>query len=340
MGSGVGSGVDSGVDSQAGGHPGQRRSGAGPHAGFEHEALLYDSPDELAAVAGPFLREGLAAGEAAVIAVSDETTDALRAAVGDDPRVVVLERHALYRSRTPTAITTFRKVGPEYAAPGKRVRVVGEVDFGATVADWREWQRYESVINAAFAGLPQTGLCVFDTRRLPEPLLATARHTHPHLRTRDGRVPNPDYVDPATYLTTLPVPDEPLEATPPVLAADGVTDFIALRHTVRDTLATVDGPADLVEDFLLAVDEMCSNAVRHGGPPVGLRLWTGPGTLVCTISDSGGGWDDPFAGYGPAHGEDLSHGGMGLWLARQLCDHVAIRRGGNGTTIRLTTHWG
>jgi anti-sigma regulatory factor (Ser/Thr protein kinase) len=331
---------DEQVGSRTGRNPAQHRPGAEAHAGFEHEALLYDSPDELAAVAGAFLREGLAAGEAAVIAVSAETTDALRAAVDDDPRVVVLERHALYRSRTPTAITTFRKVGPEYAAPGKRVRVVGEVDFGGTVAQWREWQRYESVINAAFAGLPQSGLCVFDTGRLPEPLLVSARQTHPYLRTPAGRVPNPDYVDPATYLTTLPVPDEPLEATTPALAVDGVTDFIGLRHTVRDTLATVDGPDDLVEDFLLAVDEMCSNAVRHGGPPVGLRLWSAPGRLVCTIHDSGRGWDDPFAGYGPAHGEDLSHGGMGLWLARQLCDHVAIRRDGHGTSVRLTTHWG
>ena len=312
----------------------------GDHAGFEHDALLYDSPEELVAVAAPFLLDGLAAGDAAVVAVGPETAEVLRDAVDHDPRVVVLDRHTLYRSRTPTAITTFRKVAPAYAAPGGRVRVVGEVDFGTTVADWREWQRYESVINAAFAGLPQSGLCVFDTRRLAEPLVVSARQTHPHLRTRAGRVPNPDYLDPATYLTSLPVPDEPLEATPPALAADDVTDFIDLRHTVRDRLAAVDGPADLVEDFLLAVDEMSSNAVRHGRPPVALRLWCAPGTLVCTIHDSGSGWDDPFAGYGPAHGEDLSHGGMGLWLARQLCDHVAIRRDGRGTSVRLTTHWG
>jgi anti-sigma regulatory factor (Ser/Thr protein kinase) len=60
---------------------------------------------------------------------------------------------------------------------------------------------------------------------------------------------------------------------------------------------------------------------------------------VCTISDSGRGWDDPFAGYGPAHGEDLSHGGMGLWLARQLCDHVALRHDGQRSSVRLTTRW-
>ncbi|MGY1749055.1 anti-sigma factor RsbA family regulatory protein [Modestobacter sp. SYSU DS0511] len=307
--------------------------------GFEHDALLYDSPDELAAVAGSFLLEGLALGEAAVIAVSEENTGLVREAVRNDPRVVVLERRALYRSRTPTAITTFRKVPTEYAAPGARARVVGEVDFGTTVADRREWQRYESVINHAFAGLPLTGLCVFDTQRLPQEVLDTAVHTHPHRRGSDGRVSNPGFIDPARYVTTLPVPVEPMESTTPALAVEDVSDFIGLRHTVRDRLAAVDGPDDLIEDFLLAVDEMASNAVRHGRPPVGLQLWVEPGTLVCTIRDSGRGWDDPFAGYGPAHGQDLSHGGMGLWLARQLCDHVAIRRDEAGNSVRLTTHW-
>jgi anti-sigma regulatory factor (Ser/Thr protein kinase) len=307
--------------------------------GFWHDALLYDSADALTDVAAPFLLDGLAAGDAAVIAVGPDTTDPLRAAVGDDPQVLVLERHALYRARTPTAITRFRQLAAEHATPGRRVRVVGEVDFGATLADQQEWQRYDSVINSAFAAAPLWGLCVFDTTRLPAAVLTTARHTHPQLRTATGRHPNPAYVDPGTYLRALPVPVEPLEATPPALAEDDVTDHAGLRHALRARLATVDGPADLVEDYLLAVDEMTSNAVKHGRRPVGVRLWTAPRRLVCTISDAGTGWDDPFAGYGPAHGEDLSLGGMGLWLARQLCDYVAIRRDPAGVSVRLTVHW-
>jgi anti-sigma regulatory factor (Ser/Thr protein kinase) len=314
--------------------------GAEPRPGFRHDALLYGSAGELTAVAAPFLLEGLAVGDAAVIAVAPGNTGLLCDAVGDDPRVMVLERHALYRSRTPTAITTFRALAAEYAAPGRRVRVVGEVDFGTTAAERSEWQRYEAVVNDALAASPLWGLCAFDAARLPEPLLESARRTHPRLRTRAGGEPNPDYTDPAEYLTGLPVADEPLERTPPVLAVDAVSDFTGLRHAVQQRLADVAGPRDLVEDFLLAVDEMASNAVRHGRPPVGLRLWTAPEALVCTISDSGHGWDGPFAGYGPAHGEDLSRGGMGLWLARQLCDHVAIRRGPSGVSIRLTTRWG
>ncbi len=308
---------------------------AGADAGL-HGALFYDSADEVAAVAAPWLLEGLAAGDAAVVAVDPGTAGPLRDALGDDPAVVVIERHELYRSRTPTAITAFRRFATEHARPGRRVRVLGEPDFGATAADHREWQAYEAVINVAFAGQPLWGLCVFGPD-LPAPLRAAARQTHPQVWTTGGPVPNPDHVDPATYLRGLPVPDEPLESTPPLLADDDITDAAALRRALRDRLAAVDGPDDVLEDFLMAVDEMASNAVRHGGPPAGLRMWGTHERLVCTIHDSGRDWDDPFAGYGPAHGADLSSGGMGLWLARQLCDHVVIRRAEDGVRVRLTT---
>ncbi|MGY1651910.1 anti-sigma factor RsbA family regulatory protein [Geodermatophilus sp. SYSU D01119] len=306
--------------------------------GFRHDALVHDSVDDVVTVAVPWLREGLDAGDAAVVAAGPRTSGPLCDALGDDPRVVVVERSALYRARTPTAITAFRRYAEEHAASGRCVRVVGEVDFGTTVADRREWQAYESVINHAFAPLPLWGLCVFSAD-LPAPVLEAARRTHPHLVTPAGRAANPDYVDPAAYLRSLPVPDEPLERTPPVFADDDVTDLAPVRRAVREVLDGVPGPPDDLEDFLMAVDEMTSNAVRHGSRPAAVRLWTAPGRLVCTIRDSGAGLDDPFAGYGPAHGEDLSHGGMGLWLARQLCDHVAIRHDGSGTSVRLSTSW-
>jgi anti-sigma regulatory factor (Ser/Thr protein kinase) len=309
-----------------------RSSGA-----YLHDALLYDEPEQLVAAAVPFLMEGLEAGDAAVIATSPETASVLRDAVDGDPRVHVLERGDVYRARTPTAITTFRRLAEQRAAEGVvRVRVIGEVDFGETERDWLEWQRYESVINDALADWPLWGLCVFDTRRLPETVLESARQTHSSVVTPEGRARNPDFVVPADYLRSLPIPAEPLENTPPRLWARDIADFIALRHAVAAELATVDAPRDAVEDYLLAVDEMTSNAVRHGKPPVSLRLWVGQNRIVCSIDDHGPGFDDPFAGYGPAHGDDLSRGGMGLWLARQLCDHVDISGDDDGVHVRLT----
>ncbi len=320
------------------GQPG-RRAGP-PHHGYVHDALLYDSPEQLVDVAVPFLLAGLAAGEAGVIATGSGAAALLREELGTHPRVHVIEHGDVYRARTPAAITTFRQLAEQRVSDGvPRVRVVGEVDFGATERDWLEWQRYESVINEALADWPLWGLCVFDATRLPEPLLESARQTHSHVVDTGGRVPNPMFRAPADYLRSLPVPAEPLEDTVPRLLAPDVADFIGLRHAVAAELAAVDAPRDLIEDFLLAVDEMTSNAVRHGGPPVSLRLWIAEDRLVCTIRDSGPGFDDPFAGYGPAHGDDLSRGGMGLWLARQLCDHVDLS-GDDGAHVRLTIRLG
>jgi hypothetical protein len=39
----------------------------------------------------------------------------------------------------------------------------------------------------------------------------------------------------------------------------------------------------------------------------------------------------------PAHGLDLSRGGMGLWLARKLWDHVDVLPGPAGLSVRLST---
>jgi anti-sigma regulatory factor (Ser/Thr protein kinase) len=307
--------------------------------GYVHDALLYDDGAQLAGIAGRFLTDGLAANEAAVVATGAWTAGVLRDAVGDDPRVHVLDRGDIYRARTPAAITSFRRLADRYLTEGvTRIRVVGELDFGSTEQDRVEWQRYEAVINHALAAWPLWGLCLYDTQRLPEPVLESARRTHPNVVTPNGRSLNPDYTDAAAYLRDLPTPREALEETAPRLAVRDVVDFIALRHTVAGELASAHGPRDRIEDFLLAVDEMTSNAVRHGRPPVDLHLWASAEKLVCRITDRGSGIDDPFAGYGPAHGEDLSRGGMGLWLARQLCDHVEVSRTDQGASVRLITH--
>ncbi|MCZ2847128.1 sensor histidine kinase [Modestobacter sp. VKM Ac-2978] len=306
-------------------------------ATFRHDLVLHSSAEELAAVAVPFLRAGLEAGEAAVITTSEPSATMLRDALGDE-HVHVLPQHEVYQARTPAAITAFRRLAERVTGRGHaRLRVVGETDFGKTPRDWLEWQRYEAVLNEAMRSWPTWGLCAYDVESLPAELVDCGLRTHTHLVSADGRRPNPDYTEPADYLRALPLPDEPLEATDPLLRVDDVRDFAGLRHAVGGRLAQLDGPQDALEDLHLAVDEMSANAVRHGGPPVRLRLWASADRVVCTISDGGVGMDDPFAGYGPAHGDDLSHGGMGLWLARQLCDHVDVIDGPDGLTVRLTT---
>ncbi|WP_299954502.1 sensor histidine kinase [uncultured Modestobacter sp.] len=305
---------------------------------YVHDLILHSSPEELAAGAVPFLRAGLDAGEVAVIATDEPTAALLQDALGPHDRLQVLSQADVHPGRTPAAITALRRLADRWGGDEpQHVRIVGQTDFGATPRDWLEWQRYEAAVNEVLRPCGIWGLCTYDTGVLPDEVVATGLRTHPHLVTGAGRLANPDFVDPAGFLRGLPTPEEPLERTEPLLDVVDVRDYIGLRHAVGERLAALGGDRDRLEDLHLAIDEMSSNAVRHGGPPVQLRLWASADRVVCTISDGGTGMDDPFAGYGPAHGEDLSRGGMGLWLARQLCDHVDVVDDGAGLTVRLTT---
>ena len=240
---------------------------------YLHDLVLHSSTEELAAVAVPFLRAGLDAGEVGVIATGGEPARVLHDAMGDDDRLIVLSQEEAHPGRPPAGITALRRLADQWGGEEPHhVRVVGRTEFGPTPRDWLEWQRYEAVVNEALRPAGLWDLCTYDTRVLPGEVLESGLRTHPFLVSERGRQPNPDFVEPADYLRALPIPDEPLERTEPLLQVEDVQDFIGLRHAVAARLAVLGGDPDVLEDLHLAIDEMSSNAVRHGGPPVQLRL--------------------------------------------------------------------
>jgi len=312
-----------------------------------HRALIAASDAELVDGTVAYVCAGLDAGEPVVVACTEPTLDFLQKALIDRPQVIWADWADVYGNGPAAAITAVRRLGERHrtAGPGA-VRVVLEPFAGPDPDTWREWQRYDAVLDHQLVEAVLTGgdpllvLCLVDTRRVPRPLVDAARATHPFLQVDGEEQVNPDHVDAEHYLTTLPVPPEPLESTEPLVRADSVRDLRGLRRDLAVQAAEASlppGSEPALEDFLLAVDEMTTNALRHGRPPVDLRLWADSHRLVCTVTDHGSGLQDPFIGYGPAHGEDLSLGGMGLWLARQLCDHVDITVTGDGVRVRLTT---
>jgi anti-sigma regulatory factor (Ser/Thr protein kinase) len=238
--------------------------------------------------------------------------------------------------RAPDAIVvTFRHLGR--AAATGRMRLVGEVDFGATPRNWREGERYESAANAVLAGAPMDVLCLYDRRVLPDTVVASAARTHPHLVADGRRRVNRRFRAPEEHLRRLPVPREAVEAGPPVLAVDDAAALADLRRRLREVLFARVPHREQAEDLHLAVSEIAANAFRHGARPVSARVWIDPESVVCTITDRGHGYDDPLAGFRPAHGEDLGRGGMGLWLARKLWDSVDLIMGTDGLTVRLSS---
>jgi anti-sigma regulatory factor (Ser/Thr protein kinase) len=311
---------------------------AGSADGHVHTAAVVSSAAGFLSVALPFLDEGCRAGDLVVLACSPEGTELLRRELGG--RAVGMEsapQLCLPASRAPDSLGSIRALLGRAAGTGSgRLRILGEARFGAAPRSSREGQRYESALNVLLAGAPLTAMCTYDREVLPAEVVDSARATHPHLVVDGVAQANPAYQNPRSYLAQLPLPREPMEDGDPVFAVDGADALAELRHRLAAVLATVVPDRDQREDLHLAVSEIAANAFRHGVPPVAARVWATADRVVCTIRDRGTRYGDALSGFQPAHGADLSRGGMGLWLARKLWDHVDLLPGLDGLTVRLS----
>lgn len=126
----------------------------------------------------------------------------------------------------------------------------------------------------------------------------------------------------------------------PSRAADGFAieltgdpaEVPAARRAIAD-LAERHGFAQRRSDLSLALDELIANSQEHGSPPITVRGWY-DSRLILTVSDAGPGFD--FGTIVRSHPPVmLGQRGRGLWIVRQLTDHVHVGTGPNGTTVRI-----
>jgi anti-sigma regulatory factor (Ser/Thr protein kinase) len=248
------------------------------------------------------------------------------------------QRIALVGIRPPDAFGLTRRYLERAARSGSgRLRIAAHVQRTDDPLDWREAERYEAAANVVLARSPLSALCVYDRSALSPALLAGVERTHPMLLTDGHAEANAGYLEPRSFVRRLPLPREPVESTRPVFSIDDVGSLPALRHALGAVLDVHVPDEEQRGDLHLAVSEVAANAFRHGTRPVSARVWADSARIVCTITDRGHVFDDPIAGYVPAHGPDLSRGGMGLWLARKLWDAVDLIAGEHGLTVRLST---
>lgn len=78
-------------------------------------------------------------------------------------------------------------------------------------------------------------------------------------------------------------------------------------------------------DFVLAIGEAVSNAVRHGaGEKFSVRLWSNDGAITVDVVDEGNGFPRRPAD-APLEGEK---GGYGMLIVHKLTDEVHLLDGG------------
>jgi anti-sigma regulatory factor (Ser/Thr protein kinase) len=278
--------------------------------------------------------DGLAAGEPVVSAFAGHNQALIRDTFAGRSGIRFIDGDVHY-TRPASAIRRYRQMLAEYVTAGaSQIRISGDVPHPGLGVPWQWWARYEAAVNHAYNDFPLWGLCPYDTRHTPADVLQQVRRTHPHIATADGHHRNPSFVDPEGFLRSQDNAwRDPLEHSPPLVALTNPT-AARVRTAVTDLCASTDLSEDDTEGLLLAATEAVTNAVKYGIPPVLVHLWRAPRRVVVTVTDRGTGPSDPFAGLLPAaptHGG----GGLGLWMAHQVCAYVTLQHDGDAFTIRL-----
>lgn len=298
---------------------------------FDHPALLYRNPEEYLAGTVPFVTAGLAAGDPVMVAVPGANLELIRAGLGADARRVRLHDMSV-AGRNPGRILPGVLLAFAAAHPGQRVRIIGEPIWpGRSELEYPACAQHEALINAAFGGRDAAILCPYDVSRLDRRVIDDAHRTHPVIADATTRWESPAYGDPAAVAAEFnrPLPDPPPSAATIAIVLDGLP---AVRGLVTEHAASAGLDSDRIADLAMAVNEIATNSVEHGGGKGRLAIWTENGYLACQVTDAGY-ITDPLAGRMLPPPDQP--GGRGLVLVNHVCDLVRVHTSPDGTTVRM-----
>ena len=300
--------------------------------GFRHEAVLYTGVDGLVATLVPWMREGIESDETVVALVTGRSGEALRTALGSDATDAHFADMAEAGRNPARIISVWRGLLADVRQPGRPVRAVGEPVWpGRRPDELIECRLHESLLNPAFDGEVDLWLrCPYDTGALARDAFERVGRTHP-LVVDDARRAVGDYEGHPHPDAVLgePLPPPPADVEEQVFT---LATLRSLRDEVRDRAIQAGLGHQRVRDVVLAVFEVASNSVLHGGGGGTWLSWETGTSVVFEVHDSGH-IRDPLVGR--CHPPPSQVAGRGLWLVNELCDLVQLRSSPAGTVVRL-----
>jgi anti-sigma regulatory factor (Ser/Thr protein kinase) len=117
-----------------------------------------------------------------------------------------------------------------------------------------------------------------------------------------------------------------------------IEDLGRVRALVAEAASMTALDADRSADLVLAVNELATNSICHGGGHGTLRMWCSDHALLCEVRDAG---QIPAEAAEPPRDrpDPDAMSGRGLWLVDQLCDAVQISSSPDaGSAVRVRMH--
>lgn len=296
---------------------------------LRHNAFVYESQEEYVTRSVAFLREGLEAGEGAIVANTRPGLAAMREALGPDAAQVTFVDVSSAYTRPARMLAAHNKVMAEQLRKTTSLRGVADVLYGPDPGEWDLWTGYEAVINRSFRHLPAWVVCTYNVNGLPDPVLEGVWRTHPEVVAGDAWTTSDRYEQPDHLLRRItPLPEQLSD----LRSIPFRRDPEQFRERLARELAAENVAEAKALDMLLAATEIATNAMVHGGGVEEVRVGRSDGRFVCEIIDRGPGFDDPAAGYlAPRAGV-----GSGLWVARQLTWQIDFFESPRGFTARIS----
>jgi anti-sigma regulatory factor (Ser/Thr protein kinase) len=297
--------------------------------GLLHDALVYDSDEQLVERVAPFLREGLEEGPTIAVLTRGHWS-LLREELGSEADGIAFTDCDDFYVRPVDAVAAYdATLGNLLAAGATRARVTAEIPLQPTRDAWSEWISYEAIVNRALADLPAHIVCLYGSQTAPEDVIDAVWRTHPHVES-NASGSHPDYHDPRDVVAAYT--GEPRSA-PDLRTLAPTGDPAEFRELLAAELRAARAPRARVMDMLVAANEVFENAQRHAGGATRVRAGLVDGWFVCEIQDRGRGLDDPIAGFSPPRPNQGR--GTGLWVARRLVRLLELLDNAPGLTVRL-----
>jgi anti-sigma regulatory factor (Ser/Thr protein kinase) len=300
---------------------------------FRHEVLYYaEGVDGFVAGTLPFVERALTAEQPVLVAVGAQRIAGLKEALGDEAERVRFADMRSLGANPARIIPAWREFLQRHCAEGGPAFGIGEPIWpGRSPAELVECQHHEALLNLAFdPGQAWHLLCPYDLDGLDDAVIEAARLSHPLIAGDGDSEPSGAYLcahePPRPLEDTLPAPCSPIQER-----TFTVEQLCSLRRFVSAWASEELLDDERRERLVLAVNELASNSIRHGGGRGKLLVWRDTDTLLCEIRDDGH-IADPLAGRRRPTIEE--YGGRGLWLVNQLCDLVQVRTSPNGSVVR------